>query len=512
MSHSSTQRFDYFASERRSCGILLHVTSLPTPFGIGDMGPAAERWVDRLASAGQSWWQILPLGPTGVGNSPYEPLSTFAGNLLLLSPERLTEDGLVDAGEWQHVSMPDGPVQFDQVREFKLHIFQLAWEKFQQQPSEALARDFAAFSETHNFWLQDYSLFRALKDRFGAASYLTWPHEILTRDPGAIAQAAAELSANMNRHRFGQFLFFRQWTRLRQYAADRKVRLIGDLPFFVSPDSSDVWANPQLFLLGEDRRPRFIAGVPPDYFSAFGQLWGNPIYDWEALRGTGYRWWIERLKSLLEHVDLVRLDHFRAFESAWHVEAGAPTAQVGEWRPGPGADLFECLRRELGGLPFVAEDLGMITDEVRSLRDQFHLPGMRVLQFAFDGDPTNPFLPHNYDTNCLACTGTHDNNTTRGWYENLSEHERENVWRSLETNELPADQVAPDFLRRVWQSAASVTIAPFQDIANLSTDARMNVPGQAEGNWNWRIPADHSCDGCFDELRRLTESSRRIAQ
>jgi 4-alpha-glucanotransferase len=329
------------------------------------------------------------------------------------------------------------------------------------------------------------------------------------RVPAALAQARRELSERIEQVCFAQFLLCRQGERLKEHAHAKGVSVIGDLPFFVSPDSSDVWANPELFLLDDHHRPRFVAGAPPDYFSAEGQLWGNPVYDWEVLRRTGYRWCIDRLRALLAHVDAIRLDHFRAFAAAWHVPAGAPTAQAGQWIPGPGAEFFSAVQKELGGLPFIAEDLGVITPDVSALRDQVHIPGMRLLQFAFDGDPENPYLPHHYVPNAVAYTGTHDNNTTRGWFEDLTDQQRQRVWKYLNRPEGDSREVAPALMEMLWSSAAALAMAPLQDLLNLGSDARMNVPGRAEGNWRWRCSEDMLSAPAFERLRDLTKTSNR---
>src|SRR6266404_792539 len=397
-----------FEPESRAAGILLHVTSLPSPYGIGDVGPAAFSWVDRLHEAGQSWWQALPLGPTGYGNSPCQSLSSFAGNALLVSPDLLIEEGLVGACDCEDArTFPEDAVDFNAVIAFKHRLLETAWSNFSVGHHSALRSEFDRFCFEQAQWLNDYALFRALKARFGGADYLEWPAELVRRNPDALARARRDLAGKIDQSRFAQFLLFRQGDRLKEYAHGRGIRLIGDLPFFVSPDSSDVWANPEWFLLDSQLRPRFVAGVPPDYFSAQGQLWGNPVYDWEALRRTGYRWCIDRLRATLAHVDLVRLDHFRGFAAAWHVAAGAKTAQSGQWVPGPGADFFSAVKRELGTLPFIAEDLGVITPDISALRDQFQLPGTPILQFAFAGKSDNPHLPDNYLPNTVAYTGTH---------------------------------------------------------------------------------------------------------
>jgi 4-alpha-glucanotransferase len=504
-----------FPSEYRASGLLLHVTSLPSPYGIGDLGSSAFSWIDRLHDAGQRWWQALPLGPTGYGNSPYQPMSSFAGNALLISPGSLISDGLIQASDAQF-QFPTDPVDYDSVIPFKQRLLETAWTNFkagQRSASDLIDSDLAPaydqFCTRQAHWLEDYALFRALKAKYRGAYYLEWPAELVRRNASALAGARRELANQIDQVRFAQFLLFRQADQLKEHAHAKGVGLIGDLPFFVSPDSSDVWANPELFLLDEQHRPQFVAGVPPDYFSAQGQLWGNPVYNWDALRSTGYRWCIDRLRALLAHVDVIRLDHFRGFAAAWHVPAGAPTAQSGQWAAGPGAGFFQAVQTELGHLPFIAEDLGVITPDVQALRDQFLLPGMRVLQFAFDGHADNPYLPHNFVHNTVVYTGTHDNATTRQWYEELPDYQRQNFWNYLKRAPGASADAAPELMRLVWSSPAAIAIAPLQDLLNLGSEARMNVPGRADGNWRWRVREDMLSSQAFRWLQDLTESSKR---
>ena len=499
-----------FPAAYRASGLLLHVTSLPSEYGIGDLGPQAFAWIDRLHDAGQSWWQALPLGPTGYGNSPYQPLCSFAANTLLISPQSLIADGLFDATDCEPQFAP-GAVDYASVIPFKEGLLEMAWSRFQRLRRGDLRHEYDAFCSAQAYWLEDYALFLALKIRHGGAPYLQWSTELVERRPSALAGAARQLNAEMDRVRFGQFLLYRQGEKLKEYAHSKGVKLIGDLPFFVSPDSSDVWANPELFLLDERRRPKCVAGVPPDYFSALGQLWGNPVYDWEALRASGYRWWIERFRALLSHVDLVRLDHFRGFTGAWHIPAGAATAQTGSWQPGPGAEFFRRVEAELGGLPFIAEDLGMITRDVESLRDGFRIPGTRVLQFAFDGSPDNPHLPRNFVENTVVYTGTHDNPTTREWFEDLPDGLRQSVSGKFFGNVADGGrEPGPALMGVAWESRAALAIAPLQDLLNLGREARMNVPGHPAGNWRWRCTDQMLKDEPFDCLRELTRSSGRL--
>ena len=510
MSEETPSSLPPFPPSYRASGLLLHVTSLPTAYGIGDVGPAAMAWIDQLCDAGQTWWQALPLGPTGYGNSPYQSLSSFAGNGLLISPDWLIEDGLLRRTDCVTPSYSLSAVDYNTVIPFKHRLLEKAWTNLISAGPAELRVDFEQFCYEQEHWLEDYALFRALKIRYNGAYYIEWPTELVHRVPKALAQARRDVANQVDQVRFAQFLLFRQGERLEKYARTKGVRLIGDLPFFVSPDSSDVWANPELFLLDNQLRPRLVAGVPPDYFSAHGQLWGNPVYNWETLQQTGYRWCIDRLRALLAHVDVIRLDHFRAFAAAWHVPAGAPTAQSGQWVPGPGADFFKAVKRELGGLPFIAEDLGLITADVHALRDEFQIPGTRVLQFGFDGNSDNPHLPHNYNSNTVVYTGTHDNPTTRGWYEELPSPERQNFCRYLKLPPGDSHEVAWHLMDLAWSSPAALAIAPLQDLLNLGAEGRMNVPGRPEGNWTWRCTEELLAAADFQWLGELTRSSNRL--
>ncbi len=427
---------------------------------------------------------------------------------MLISPASLISDGLLDAKDCE-TNFPSDMVDYDAVIPFKNRLLETAWTKFKAGERKDLRLAFDEFCAQQKHWLEDYALFRALKAKYDGAYYLEWPAELIRRKPDALASARRELSDQIDQARFAQFLLFRQGDQLKEYAHAKGVRLVGDLPFFVSPDSSDVWANPELFLLDENRRPRFVAGVPPDYFSAQGQLWGNPVYNWDALRATGYRWSSDRLRALLSHVDAIRLDHFRGFAAAWHVPAGAPTAQSGQWVTGAGDGFFGAVQRELGHLPFIVEDLGIITPDVQALRDQFQLPGTRVLQFAFDGHADNPYLPHNFVPNTVAYTGTHDNAPTRQWYEELADYQRQNLWNYMKRSPEGSGEAAAALMQLAWSSKAALTIAPLQDLLNLGAESRMNVPGRAGGNWGWRCPEEKLSVGAFRWLQELTETSKR---
>ncbi len=492
----------------RASGILLHPTSLPGRFGIGDLGAEAAHWVDFLASAGQKLWQVLPLGPTGFGDSPYQCFSAMAGNPYLISPEKLVEDGVLTQGDLE--AAPDFPahaVDFGPVIQFKLKLLDQAYHRFRSGAGKPLRPEFESFKKAQAWWLDDFALFMALKDSHGGVVWSAWEPELVARAPKAVAAAHAEAAEAVESHRFRQFLFFRQWSAVKARANAAGIKIIGDIPIFVAYDSADVWAHPELFHLDGHGKSTAVAGVPPDYFSRTGQLWGNPLYRWDKLKATGYAWWLERFRATLATVDIVRLDHFRGFEAYWEIPADMPTAEVGQWVKGPGAGFFHALKAALGTLPIIAEDLGVVTPEMLALRDQFDLPGMKVLQFAFSSDGADPFLPHNYPRNCVVYSGTHDNDTTRGWYEHSSkEHERDFARRYLGRD---GGDIAWDFIRLAFSSVADMAVAPLQDVLNLGTEARMNLPGTAAGNWGWRFQWGQITDAIRDRLRELTISYLR---
>ena len=492
----------------RASGILLHVTSLPGRFGIGDLGPSSDQFIDALVETGQTWWQMLPLGPTGYGNSPYQSQSSHAGNPLLISPERLVEDGWLKPADLEdYPELPDGQVDFDAVRDAKTILFQKAYRGCKGDPPA-----FAAFRLREMHWLDDYALYMALKAAHGGKGWGDWEPALVRREPDALAAASREHADAIREVQFVQFLFDQQWNRLRSYARERNVRFVGDLPIFVSGDSSDVWARPDLFELDENNRPTAVAGVPPDYFSEDGQLWGNPLYRWSAHQEERFAWWIGRMKGTTDRVDLVRLDHFRGFAAYWAVPADASTAASGEWVQAPGAEFLTALRDGLGGLPLIAEDLGDITPDVTALRDAFELPGMRILQFAFGDDSmADEYLPYKHIAHCLVYTGTHDNDTTRGWFTAppvattqsaaLVSAERSFVLRFLGTN---GENIAWDMIRVAFSSVADTTIVPMQDLLSLDSSGRMNTPGRAIGNWGWRYRAERFDLTVRDHLADLT--------
>jgi 4-alpha-glucanotransferase len=498
---SATPPAETVAPSRRGSGVLLHPTSLPGRYGIGDLGPAAYAWVDALVSAKQKWWQVLPLGPTGYGDSPYQCFSALAGNPYLVSPEDLVREGLVSADEAEAKTFPEGKVDFGPVIDYKVWLLGRAWEAFKGGAAPALRAPFDEFRAAEAAWLDDFAFFMALKEAQGGGTWLDWPAPLRKRSRTALAKARATLGDTVQQHQFRQFLFFRAWRALKTYANTHGVKLIGDIPIFVSSDSADVWAHPESFQLDPDRQPLAVAGVPPDYFSATGQLWGNPLYDWAALEASGYTWWIERFRAALQQVDLVRLDHFRGFEAYWRIPAGMPTAEIGEWVKGPGPGLLQAVQAGLGELPIIAEDLGVITPEVEALRDGFGLPGMKILQFAFGGATEDRFLPHTYASNCVVYTGTHDNDTTVGWYQAATESERDFVRRYLARD---GSDIAWDLMRLAWSSVADMAVAPLQDVLSLGTEARMNLPGRLGGNWSWRLRAGQLTPGLVDRLADMT--------
>jgi 4-alpha-glucanotransferase len=491
----------------RSGGILLHPTSLPGRYGIGDLGPQAYRFVNWLVSTGCKLWQVLPLGPTGYGDSPYQCFSAFAGNPYLISFDALIEDGLLtqeDLAETPNFNA--SRVDFGRLIPWKLGLLQNAFSRYLSAP-EALREEFEHFRAENASWLNDFALFMALKEANGGGAWSGWEETLRKREPSTLERARQDHAENILRHSFYQFLFFRQWNRLRAYTNERNIKIIGDIPIFIAYDSADAWAHPELFFLGEDSLPTVVAGVPPDYFSATGQLWGNPLYHWKVHKQSGYAWWVERFRSVLKFVDIVRLDHFRGFAGYYEIPYGAPTAETGQWITGPGKDFFKTIAKALDNsqentLPIIAEDLGVITPDVVELREQFHLPGMRILQFGFSG-PDNPFLPHNYVTNCVAYTGTHDNDTACGWFESAPEPERKFAIRYLDLQ--ASDDFAWALIRSVWSCVAVYAITPMQDVLSLGTEARMNYPSRLGGNWEWRMTEEDMNDDLAKRLRELNE-------
>jgi 4-alpha-glucanotransferase len=478
----------------RQSGILLHPTSLPGPHGSGDLGPAAYHFVDWLVAAGQSLWQVLPLGSVGPGNSPYISPSAFAGNELLIDLSQLRDAGwLTDVDLASVPAFPEIRVDYASVRDFRVARLRRAAKRFFGRKSAPEHTAFAAFCTAASGWLDDYALFMALDIAHGGSGRMwqDWPAPLAQRQPEALKEALLKYADEMKFWKFCQWRFHQQWAKLKDYANARHIEIVGDLPIFVAAHSADVWANPELFDLDKKGRPRVVAGVPPDYFSATGQRWGNPLYRWSAHAAEGYRWWIERMRQTMKLCDVVRIDHFRGFESFWEIPATAKTAIDGKWRPGPGEAVFAAMRRELGDaqgrLRIIAEDLGIITPEVNALREAIGLPGMRILQFAFDGDANNLYLPHNYDANTVVYTGTHDNDTTLGWWQSLRPSERDHIINYLGGGAEARAEPHWPLIRLASSSVAALCVIPMQDVLGLDSTHRMNQPSLSEGSWEWRF-------------------------
>jgi 4-alpha-glucanotransferase len=475
----------------RSSGVVMHPTSLPGRFGIGELGAAAYQFVDFLAAAGQSYWQVLPLSPTGYGDSPYQGLSVFAGNPLLISPDKLLEAGLLQAEDLAEVpAFPEDRVDFGWVIPFKTALLDRSFAHFKARGSDAQRSSFAGFCADQATWLEDYALFAALKEHYNLRPWHEWAPEIARRQPEAMAEWRQTLAERIEAQKYFQWLFLSQWLPLKRYANERGIRIIGDIPLYVALDSTDVWANQNLFHMGDDLQPTVVSGVPPDYFSATGQLWGHPIYRWDVMARNGYDWWIARFRMAFTQADVVRIDHFRGFYNYWEVPAGQETAVIGKWLYGPGARLFHAVTAALGEVAIIAEDLGDFNKESRAALDalqaEFGYPGMRILQFAFGGDAKDLFLPHNYTRECVAYTGSHDNDTTVGWYQVTStEKERDYARRYLSAD---GSDIAWDFIRLAWSSVANTAMTTAQDLLSLGHDARMNLPGSSGApNWCWRM-------------------------
>ncbi|MEL6261620.1 MAG: 4-alpha-glucanotransferase [Cyanobacteria bacterium J06626_6] len=489
----------------RASGILLHPTSLPGRFGIGDLGGKAYQFVDFLVDTQQQLWQILPLGPTGHGNSPYMSYSAMAGNPMLISLETVQSQGLLTDDELARTPLfPIDRVDYSAVSDFKLGLLRKAADRFKFSASDELKAAFSQFRVDYASWLEDYGLFMALKGHHAGASWSDWEEPFAQRDTDALNRVRVDLAAEIFYHEYMQFEFCRQWAELKAYANQRGVQIVGDMPIYVAHDSADVWANPKYFMLDEEKlTPSQMAGVPPDYFSETGQLWGNPTYNWEVLEAEGFGWWLKRVRALLGFVDLIRIDHFRGFEAYWAVPAGHETAMHGQWVEAPGVTFFETVEEKLGQLPFLAEDLGLIDEKVEALRDRFDFPGMKILQFAFGSDHQNPYLPFNVDRNFLIYTGTHDNNTTVGWFEQASDYEKQRV--ATFVGAFDPNAVHWAMIRMALSSVANQAVTPLQDVLGLGSEARMNTPGIGEGNWEWRYVETMLTPGVCTQLRRLTE-------
>ncbi len=479
---------------------------------MGDLGPEAYKFVDFLQKSGQTLWQVLPLNPTGYGDSPYQSLSSFAGNPVLISLEKMVEDGMLWEGAFRFPSSSyEERVDYRKAVEYKLPILKAAYHYFTEDGPQEQREGFRRFCEENSDWLDDFALFMALKEDMGGVAWGDWPPELAHREPDALESARERLHEEVEQQKFIQFVFFHQWSSLRWYAGERGIKIIGDIPIFVAYDSCDTWSNPDLFFLDENLHPTVVAGVPPDLYSETGQLWGNPLYRWDVMARDGYAWWMSRLRALLKMVDIIRLDHFRGFEAYWEVPAGMPTAQIGRWVKGPGMDFFEQVRRTLGDIPLIVEDLGFITPEVEEIREKIGAPGMKVLQFAFDGSPTNPYLPHNYDRDFVVYTSTHDSDTARGWFQDaIPQETRDRVLDYIGCG--ASDEIHWEMIRLAWRSVAAFAIAQVQDILGLDNRARMNVPGTLGGNWAWKMRSGALTDDIAERLAHLTHIYGREAQ
>ncbi|MBO6577089.1 MAG: 4-alpha-glucanotransferase [Rhodothermales bacterium] len=498
-------------TDTRQSGLLLHITSLPGPYGIGDLGAEAYRFADFLAEAGQTIWQVLPVVPTGYGESPYASPSTFAGNPNLISPDLLREDGLLSEADLSDVpDFPEGHVDFAAAIAFKKTLLTNAYEAFVAGGSRIPRGDYEVYCRRHQNWLDAYALFDTIKDAHEQVEWTAWPRELAMREDAAIGAFIEANRAQIDMRRFWQFLFDRQWSNLKRYCNERKIRIFGDLPIYVAQDSADVWSSPELFHLDENGNATVVAGVPPDYFSETGQRWGNPIYRWDRMEHSGFDWWKRRMARILEQVDLVRLDHFRGFEAFWEVPASEPTAINGRWVRGPGAELFHALTEHLGPLPVVAENLGVITDGVTNLMKRFGYPGMAILEFAFDAGPDNSFLPHNYSTDLVAYTGTHDNDTFVGWWTNTQSTQDAEVTQRALTYAREYLEVSDDTevhwraIRALMASVAAMVVTPMQDVLGVGSEGRLNTPGVAAGNWGWRMPGDAVTADLTRRIKTLT--------
>ena len=490
-------------TNHRSSGILLHPTSLPGSHGIGSLGNEAKKFIDFLKKGKQAFWQILPLGPTGYGDSPYQCFSSKAGNPYLIDLDLLKENALLMDEDLVPVNdINNEKVAYGNVIDFKLKVLKSAQQNFEYGNDQELKNNYNIFVEENNNWLDDYSFFMALKEKFDKRPWYEWEDIYRLRNMDALETIKPELEDTINFHKFMQFIFSQQWTEIKSYANNNSIKIIGDIPIYVSMDSVETWVIPELFQFDENKNPISVGGCPPDYFSENGQLWGNPIFNYEEMEKDEFSWWIDRIKYNLKLYDLVRVDHFRGFSGYWSIPYGEETAINGRWVNGPGQKLFSAIKNALGDIPIIAEDLGLITEDVIELRDAFNLPGMKVLQFAFDSSEENDYLPHNYDKNCIVYTGTHDNETVIGWFENAKEEDKKYVLEYINSN---GENISWDLIRAAWASVANIAITPMQDLLGLGGDARMNLPGSTVNNWEWRMNKEQINDGLEEKLARITE-------
>ena len=488
----------------RSSGILFHPTSLPGKYGIGTLGKEAYAFIDFLKKSKQKLWQIFPLGPTGYGDSPYQSFSSFAGNPYLIDFDLLIEAHLLSEEDLRDIFFGDNEehIDYGAIYNQKYPLLRKAYENFKSSDNNEMKGSLENFKRENSSWLNDYSLYISLKNHFNGLPWNEWAQDIKNREDGAMHHYRNELADDIEYHNFIQFLFFKQWGDVKRYANENGIKIIGDIPIFVAADSSDAWANPEIFLFDEERKPVKVAGVPPDYFSTTGQLWGNPLYNWEKLKETNYSWWVERVRANLSTCDIIRIDHFRGFEAYWAVPYGDDTAINGQWEPGPGIDLFNAIKSQLGELPIIAEDLGLMTQGVIDLREATGFPGMKILGFAFDSGEENDYLPHTYTKNCVVYTGTHDNDTLVGWFQKAKEEDREFARNYL--NSRADEEIHWDAIRGAWSSVACMAISPVQDFLGLGSEARINTPGVAAGNWQWRLRHGVLTDELAERIAKLT--------
>ena len=489
----------------RSSGILFHPTSLPGKYGIGTLGKEAYAFIDFLKKSKQKLWQIFPLGPTGYGDSPYQSFSSFAGNPYLIDFDLLIEAHLLSEEDLKDIFFGDNEeyIDYGAIYNQKYPLLRKAYENFKSSDNNEMKGSLENFKRENSSWLNDYSLYISLKNHFNGLPWNEWPQDIKNRENAAMEHYKNELADDIEYHNFIQFLFFKQWGDVKRYANENGIKIIGDIPIFVAADSSDAWANPEIFLFDKERKPVKVAGVPPDYFSATGQLWGNPLYNWEKLKETNYSWWVERVRANLSTCDIIRIDHFRGFEAYWAVPYGDDTAINGQWEPGPGIDLFNAIKSQLGELPIIAEDLGLMTQGVIDLREATGFPGMKILGFAFDSGEENDYLPHTYTRNCVVYTGTHDNDTLVGWFQKAKEEDREFARNYL--NSRADEEIHWDAIRGAWSSVACMAISPVQDFLGLGSEARINTPGVASGNWQWRLKQGVLTDELAEKIAKLTK-------
>ena len=489
----------------RSSGILFHPTSLPGKYGIGTLGKEAYAFIDFLKKSRQKLWQIFPLGPTGYGDSPYQSFSSFAGNPYLIDFDLFIEAHLLSEEDLRDVFFGDNEeyIDYGAIYNQKYPLLRKAYENFKSSDNHEMRENLEHFKRENASWLNDYSLYISLKNHFNGLPWNEWAHDIKNREHGAMEHYKNELADDIEYHNFIQFLFFKQWGDVKRYANENGIKIIGDIPIFVAADSSDAWANPEIFLFDEERKPVKVAGVPPDYFSATGQLWGNPLYNWQKLKETNYSWWVERVRANLSTCDIIRIDHFRGFEAYWAVPYGDDTAINGQWEPGPGIDLFNAIKSQLGELPIIAEDLGLMTQGVIDLREATGFPGMKILGFAFDSGEENDYLPHTYTKNCVVYTGTHDNDTLIGWFQKAKEEDRQFARDYL--NSRSDDEIHWNAIRGAWSSVANMAISPVQDFLGLGSEARINTPGVAAGNWQWRLRHGVLTDELAERIAKLTK-------